>query len=108
MEPRNYSITVEGQYYGAHEATGAPTVKRYVAKFVLPTMEAALSVICKYLLDPYLRKHYDDYARFRSHKITSVVANGRPPDKAVLQMPIEEMNVSELSDFCMLKQIFTP
>ena len=78
----------------------------YVAKFVLPTPEAALSVICKHLLDPYLRKHYDDYARFRSHKITSIVTNGRPPDPAVLNIPIDEQGVAELADFCLLRNIF--
>lgn len=103
---RNYEITVQGQYYGAHDTTGTPTVKNYVAKFVLPSQEAALSVICKHLLDPYLRKHYQDFARFRSHKITSVVVNGRPPDAAVLQMSFEDMGVRDLSDFCILKQIF--
>ena len=104
-EIRNYEITVTGQYYGAHDTTGTPTVKAYVAKFILPSQEAALSVICKHLLDPYLRKHYADYAKFRSHKITSIIVNGRPPDAKVLQMEFETMGVRDLSDFCILKQI---
>ena len=106
MEKRNYEITVQGQYYGVHDTTGTPTIKSYVAKFILPTQEAALSVICRHLLDPYLRKHYPDYAKFRSHKITSVVVNGRPPDTRVLQMSFDDMGVADLSDFCILKQIF--
>ena len=105
METRNYEITVQGQYYGVHDATGSPTIKSYVAKFILPSQEAALSAICKYLLDPYLRKHYADYAKFRSHRITSVIVNGRPPDPAVLQMAFDDMGVRDLSDFCILKQI---
>ena len=103
---RNFCITVEGQYYGAHDTTGAPVVKQYIAKFVLPSQEAALSIICKHLLDPYLRKHYADYARFRSHKITSVVSNGRPPDPAVLRMSFDDMSIADLFDFCILKHIF--
>ena len=104
-EVRNYEITVQGQYYGAHDTTGTPTVKAYVAKFILPSQEAALSVICKHLLDPYLRKHYDDYAKFRSHRITSIIVNGRAPDAKVLQMEFESMGVRDLSDFCILKHI---
>lgn len=105
-EKRSFKIKVEGQYYGAHEATGAPTVKFYTAEFVLPSQEAALSIICKHLLDPYLRKHYADYAKFRSHKIVNVVVVGRQPDPSVLRMAFEDMGVSELSDFCILKRIF--
>ena len=106
VETRNFEFIVKGQYYAAHTATGVATVKGYEAKLVLPSQEAALSVICKYLLDPYLRKHYEDYAKFRSHKIVHVKVNGRPPDHAVLQMAFEDMGVAELADFCILKQIF--
>ena len=100
VETRNFEVTVRGQYYAAHTATGVATVKGYEAKLVLPSQEAALSVICKYLLDPYLRKHYEDYAKFRSHKIVHVKVNGRPPDHAVLQMAFEDMGVAELADCC--------
>jgi hypothetical protein len=103
---RKFEITVEGQYYGAHDTTGAPTIKAYKAVFVLPSPEAALSVICKHLLDPYLRKHYPDYAKFRSHKITSMISNGRLPDAKVLQMSFDDMDVRDLFDFCILKHIF--
>ena len=106
MEKRTFLFEVQGQYYGAHSTTGVATVKRYVAKFVLPSQEAALSVICKYLLDPYLRKHYDDYAKFRSHRITSVIVNGRLPDRKVLQMAFEDMEIQDLADFCIIKQIY--
>lgn len=105
MEKRKFLITVEGQYYGVHDLTGVANVKKYTAKFILPSLEAALSVICKYLLDPYLKKHYPDYAKFRSHKITSVSTEGRLPDATVLQMAFEDMGVADLSDFCILKQI---
>jgi hypothetical protein len=103
--PRSFEITVEGQYYGVHDSTGTPAVKKYIAKFLLPSQEAALSVICKHLLDPYLRKHFPDYAKFRSHKITSIVTNGRPADPKVLQMAFEDMDIRDLADFCILKQI---
>jgi len=103
---RKFVFTVEGQYYGAHDVTGSPTVKGYVAKFMLPSQEAALSIICKYLLDPYLKKHFGDYARFRTHRITSVVTEGRLPDPKVLQMAFEDMGIQDLDDFCIIKQIF--
>ena len=103
---RSFEFTVSGQYYGAHDTTGAPTVKLYTAKFALPSQEAALSVICKYLLDPYLRKNYPDYAKFRSHKITSVVTHGTPPNMKVLQMSFDDMTIDDLADFCIIKRIF--
>ena len=103
---RSFEIEVTGQYYGAHDTTGAPVVKQYLAKFKLPSLEAALSVICKSLLNPYLQKNYSDYARFRTHKIISVKTIGRSPDPKVLQMSIDDMDVADLADFCLLKHIF--
>ena len=102
---RTFDITVEGQYYGVHDLTGIAVVKNYTAHFVLPSLEAALSVICKHLLDPYLRKNYPDYARFRSHRITSITTNGKAPDRAVLQMSFDDMTAEQLSDFCILNRI---
>jgi hypothetical protein len=106
MEKRSFEVNLTGQYYGVHNESGVATIKNYVAKFVLPSQEAALSVIVKYLLDPYLRKNYPDYAKFRTHKITSIISNGRPPDPKVLQMAFEDMGPEDLSDFCILKHIF--
>ena len=106
MADRSFEFLMEGQYYGVHTTTGAPTVKQYKAKFLLPSIEAAQSKICKYLLDPYLRKNYEDYAKFRTHKISSVKVNGKTPDKSILQMAIEDMNKSELADLCIIRQIF--
>lgn len=103
---RSFEFTVEGQYYGAHGETGLPVVKQYTAQFTLPSQESALSIICKHLLSPYLQKKYSDFVRFRTHRITNMVTTGRKPDSAVLQMPIEEMSIAQLSDFCLLKQIF--
>ena len=105
-DARNFGVEVRGQYYAAHTATGVATIKQYTANFVLPSQEAALSVICKYLLDPYLRTHYEDYAKFRTHKITNVKVNGRPPNGAVLQMAFADMGIADLADFCILKHIF--
>jgi hypothetical protein len=105
-EARNFEIEVRGQYYAAHTATGVATIKQYTANFVLPSQEAALSIICKYLLDPYLRTHYEDYAKFRTHKITNVKVNGRAPNGAVLQMAFADMGIADLADFCILKHIF--
>ena len=105
MEQRLFEITVAGQYYGANETTGVATTKNYTARFTLPSQEAALSIICKHLLTPYLKKNYPDFARFRTHKIVSIIVKGRQPSKGVLQMAFEDMTVAELSDFCILRQI---
>lgn len=101
---RQFKVTVEGQYHALH-TSGNPTLKRYVAEFILPSQEAALSIICKHLLNPYLHKNYPDFIRYRTHELKSIVVVGRAPDPAVLQMSIDEMSMAELSDFCILKQI---
>lgn len=103
---RAFKFYMKGQYYGAHGETGLPVVKQYTAEFDLPSQESALSIICKHLLSPYLQNKYPDFVRFRTHWITSMETSGRKPNPEVLQMPIEEMNISQLSDFCLLKQIF--
>ncbi len=103
---RSFTFTVEGIYYGSHGQTGLPVTKPYIAKFVLPSQEAALSVIVKHLLKPWLRKHHPDYASIRTHRITSMDTSGRLPDPKVNQMAFEDMEVADLSDFCILNQIF--
>lgn len=105
-EKRIFTFIIEGQYYGSHGQTGLPVMKNYKATFMLRSMEAALSTIVKFLLDPYMVKNYGDYARFRTHKITDLKYTGRPPSPHVLQMGFEDMGIAELADFCILKQIF--
>lgn len=104
MEKRSFEVVVEGQYYALHDSVST-VVKKYQAKFVLPSQEAALSNICKHLLKPYLEKNYPDFIRFRTHQLVSITAHGRKPDPEVLQMGIDEMNIAQLSDFCILRQI---
>lgn len=106
MEPRSFEFTVEGQYYGAHGQTGLPVIRNYEASFKLLSLEGALSIIVKYLLEPYLTKHYEDYGRFRTHKITGMKVLGKEPNPAVLQLSFDDMSVRELTDFCILKRIF--
>ena len=84
---------------------GKNGAKNYTASFILPSQEAALSIICKHLLPAYLKKHYVDYARFRTHKIVSLESVNYTPDKSVLQMAFDDMSVKDLSDFCILRQI---
>lgn len=105
MEKRSFEIVVEGQYTAVGEASGTPTVKFYKARFTLPSQEAALSVVCKHLLAPYLRKNYQDFIRYRTHRLVSITAIGRKPNTDVLQMSLEDMDVGQLSDFCILKGI---
>lgn len=106
MESRSFSFTVEGQYYGAHHQTGLPIIKNYTSTFLLLSLEGALSTIVKHLLEPYLTKHYEDYGRFRTHKITSMDVHGKAPNTAVLQLSFDDMSTNELADFCILKRIF--
>ena len=103
---RRFTFTVEGKYYGSHGQTGLPVIKSYIAKFVLPSQEAALSVIVRFLLKPYLTKNYEDFASVRTHRITSMDTEGRLPDPKVNQMAFEDMEIADLSDFCILNQIF--
>jgi hypothetical protein len=103
---RRFTFQVEGKYYGSHDQTGLPVIKTYIGKFVLPSQEAALSVIVRFLLKPYLTKNYPDFASIRTHRITSMDTEGRLPDPKVNQMAFEDMEIADLSDFCILNQIF--
>lgn len=102
---KQFEIVVRGQYHSLHEASGTPTLKNYTAKFILPTQEAALSTVCRHLLAPYLRKHYPDFIRFRTHELVSITLVGYKPNPEVLQMAIDEMTLPQLFDFCVLKEI---
>jgi hypothetical protein len=104
-EKKYFKCVVEGQYHALHENAGTPTLRKYSAEFTLPSQEAALSVICKHLLTPYLEKKYPDFIRFRTHELKSITLVGYTPDPSVLQIGIDEMSVKELSDFCILRQI---
>jgi len=103
---RRFTFTVEGIYYGSHGSTGLPVTKPYRGVFVLPSQEAALSVIVRHLLKPYLTRNYPDFASVRTHKIVSMSTEGRLPDPKVNQMAFEDMEINDLSDFCILNQIF--
>lgn len=106
MVDRTFTFIVEGQYYGAHHSTGLPVIRGYKSEFKLKSLEGALSVIVKYLLEPFLTKHYEDYGRFRTHKITAMQVDGPLPSSAVLQKSFDEMTANELTDFCIIKRIF--
>lgn len=102
---KSFEVTVRGQYQSLHEGSGVPTLKSYEETFTLPSQEAALSNICKHLLAPRLRKKHSDFIRFRTHELVGIKLVGYVPNKDVLQMSIDEMNLSELHDFCILRQI---
>lgn len=106
MEQRSFSFIVEGQYYGAHSTTGQPTIRNYQGTFKLLSMEGALSIIVKHLLEPFLTETYEDYCKFRTHKIVGMEVFGPKPNPAVLQLSFEDMTANELADFCILKRIF--
>ena len=105
MSTKQFEVVVDGQYHALHDVSGSPVLKPYTSKFTLPSQEGALSVICKHLLAPYLRKHYPDFVRFRTHQLRSITLVGYTPNPEVLQMSIDEMNAKQLGDFCILKQI---
>lgn len=102
---KSFEVTVRGQYQALGDHTGIPTLRNYEEVFVLPSQEAALSNICKHLLSPRLKKRHSDFIRFRTHELAGIKLVGYTPNKDVLQMGIDEMNLSELSDFCILRQI---
>ncbi|MDE1866581.1 MAG: hypothetical protein KGI08_02575 [Thaumarchaeota archaeon] len=102
--PKKYfEVTVAGQYIALMSSTGTQTLKNYEEKFILPTQEAALSKICKHLLSPRLKKKYADFIKFRTHEKIAVKLFNYTPDPAVLQMAVDDMNLTELSDFCILR-----
>lgn len=100
-----FEVVVSGQYHALSVVSGTPTLKTYRETFVLPSQEAALSNICKHLLSPRLKKVHADFIRYRTHKLESITLKGYTPNVDVLQLDIDEMNISELSDFCILRQL---
>ncbi len=102
---KHFEVTVRGQYHAVSDYGGAPALKSYEETFVLPSQEAALSNICKHLLLPRLKKTHSDCIRFRTHELVGIKLIGYMPNRDVLQMGIDEMNLLELHDFCILRQI---
>ena len=102
---KSFEVTVRGQYQALSDHGGAPALKGYEEIFTLPSQEAALSNICKHLLSPRLKKKHSDYIRFRTHELAGIKLVGYNPNREVLQMGIDEMNLLELHDFCILRQI---
>lgn len=102
---KSFHVTVRGQYQAYQAGSSAPSLKGYEETFILPTQEAALSTVCKHLLAPRLRKQYPDYIRFRTHELVGITLTNYVPNKEVLQMGIDDMNIKELHDFCILRQI---
>ena len=100
-DQRVYEVTVEGTYYAAGK-----TIKKYAVKFKLPSLDSALSVILKHLLDNKLRESYEDYMDYRTHDITETRILGESPDEAVLSIPIGRMSFGQLADFCALRSLF--
>lgn len=100
-----FEATVRGTYHAISDITGTPIVKQYEEKFVLPSQEAALSNVCKFLLAPRLKKVHKDFIRFRTHELVGIKLVGHTPDPEVLQMAVEDMSMPQLFDFCVLRQL---
>ena len=100
-----FQAVVRGQYHALSEVAGVPTLKAYEETFILPSQEAALSNICRFLLTPRLRQKHADFIRYRTHQLVSLTLHGHTPDPDVLQMSIDDMSLEQLYDFCILKQL---
>lgn len=98
-----YCVTVSGQYYA--NINGLKTFQHYKEEFKLTSMDCALSIIKNTLLDARLRRTQEHYAGFRTYKIENVRTQGQAhtPSPAVLNLPIENMTVAQLNDFCLLR-----
>ena len=101
----SFVVVVSGQYHAMSDVTGTPVLKNYTEAFTLPSQEAALSNICKHLLSPRLKKTHSDFIRFRTHELISIKLQNYTPNTAVLQMMIDDMNILELYDFCILQKL---
>lgn len=105
MKDKYFEVEVHGQYHSLNDVSGTPTLKNYDEKFILPSQEAALSIICKHLLTARLKKVHPDFIRFRTHQLGTITLHNYTPNTDVLQMPIDDMFIAELYDFCILRQI---
>lgn len=96
-EPKGFKVTVEGDYYSKYADNDGHVqkkVKKYRLVVLLPQIEAALSVIRNYLLEPALKKKYPNYTKYRTHVIKNIeTLDGRPVQD------VRYMNVSQLQDY---------
>lgn len=102
---KHFEVVVRGQYHAMNAVSGTPTLKTYKEEFILPSQEAALSNICKHLLTPRLKKVHGDFIRYRTHELVSITLKGYKPNADVLQEDIDDMDLLQLSDFCILRQL---
>lgn len=102
---KHFEVTVTGQYHAMSSVSGTPTLKNYKETFILPSQESALSSICKHLLAPRLKKSHSDFIRYRTHELVLIILKGYTPNSDVPQMDIMDMNILELHDFCILRQL---
>lgn len=103
---RLYKATVEGQYFANTGGVRGGSIKKYSAEFILPSNEAALSVVVSKLLSPKLSMQYPDYTRYRTHRLVKLEMIGDyKPNRAVLELPVEAMSMAQLLDFCLLRGI---
>ena len=79
------------------------TLAYYKVKFVLPSLDSALSTIIKHLLKPKLLSLYPDFTDYRTHELTEVKLVGDSPDASILRIPVEKMSFEQLSDLCVLR-----
>lgn len=98
-----FNVTVAGQYYA--NIDGRKTFLPYKEVFKLNSLDSALSIIKNKLLFDRLHKTCKNFTGFRTHEIVGVTSSGaqREPDKGVLNLPIEQLHMQQLQDFCLLR-----
>lgn len=98
-----YEVTVRGQYY--NNVNGVKGQKNYEFTMILgesARKQGFLSVIRKNYLDDILRNKHEDYKRFRTHEIISVV-NVKYRDQPINEIGL--MNRKQLVAFIRSKKL---
>lgn len=93
-----FLVTVGGQFFATYRDADGHTqkkIKNYRIQVKLATMDAALSTIKNFLLEPALKKKYPEYTRYRTHVIKHV----EPLSGSKRISDFRYMNLSQLNDF---------
>lgn len=107
MSQRLYEITITGEYYTKKAAgTEVASIYPYKVAFILPSLDSALAVIKGKLLNDKLKQVYDTYETYRTHSVTGVKLVTGSVDQSVVNLPINELTLVQLDDYCVVKRLF--
>lgn len=99
-----FEVTVEGTYYGGER--NAKVHRPFKPeKFILPSLKDAQHTIMRKLLAQRLTTKYNDFVAVRTCKIIDTKETTASANRPVVEIPISEMNLAQLSEFAIAQDL---